>query len=96
MQQHQQQQQGQQQQGQQQQQQGSQQSQAPGQNERAENDDGLNKPRRNLGDAKRSEWDNPRERARKIEALSALKKQFPARYQQLIEQYYEDLQTEDF
>ena len=45
--------------------------------------------------AKRSEWDNPRERERRAEALNALKDRFPARYQQLIEQYSLDLQQEE-
>ena len=45
--------------------------------------------------AKRSAWDNPRERARQAEALSGLKEKFPARYIRLIEQFSLDLQEED-
>lgn len=45
--------------------------------------------------AKRSEWDDPRERERRAEALNGLKERFPARYQQLIEQYNLDLQLEE-
>ena len=43
----------------------------------------------------RSPWDDLRKRDRGTEALSAIKAKLPARYQELIEQYYRDLQGSD-
>ena len=36
-------------------------------------------------------WDDLRQKDRNADALSALKSKYPPRYQQLIEQYYRDL-----
>jgi TolA-binding protein len=72
---------------------------APGQNAgiggAAVPDTGVNPLARPDLNAKRSAWDNPRERARQAEALSGLKEKFPARYIRLIEQFSLDLQEED-
>jgi hypothetical protein len=57
-------------------------------------DTGVNPLSRPDLNAKRSAWDNPRERERQAEALSGLKEKFPARYIQLIEQFSLDLQEE--
>ncbi len=47
---------------------------------------------RRVRGAAKSAWDDLRERKRTAEALSALKSQYPPRYQALIEQYFRDLQ----
>jgi hypothetical protein len=75
--------------------QGNQPGQKPGQGGMAIPDPKTNPFNRPDLNAKRSEWDDPRERERRAEALNSLKERFPARYQQLIEQYSLDLQEED-
>ena len=75
--------------------QGNQPGQRPGQGAMPIPDPKTNPFNRPDLNAKRSEWDNPRERERRAEALNSLKERFPARYQQLIEQYSLDLQEEE-
>ena len=48
---------------------------------------------RRIRGAAASAWDDLRERDRGTEALSALKSKYPARYKELVEQYYRDLQA---
>ena len=61
----------------------------PGGNGQAQN--GPKKVRRIDGAAK-SAWDDLRKRQRENDALSGLKSKYPPRYQELVEQYFSDLQ----
>lgn len=48
---------------------------------------------RRIRGAAASAWDDLRERERGTDALSAMKSKYPARYKELVEQYYRDLQS---
>ena len=48
---------------------------------------------RRIRGAAASAWDDLRERDRGTDALSAMKSKYPARYKELVEQYYRDLQS---
>ena len=48
--------------------------------------------RRTVRGGARIEWADMRNKARNEKAFAALKSRFPARYRQLIEQYYRSLQ----
>jgi hypothetical protein len=50
--------------------------------------------RRTIRGGPRTPWADLRNRAREDETFSALKGRFPARYRQLVEQYYRTLQEE--
>lgn len=47
---------------------------------------------RRIRGAAASAWDDLRDRERGTEALSAMKSKYPARYKELVEQYYRSLQ----
>ena len=46
--------------------------------------------------ASRTPWGKVRNAEREAEAFAALKKKFPGRYKELVEQYYRSLNEEDF
>ena len=48
---------------------------------------------RRIRGAAASAWDDLRDRDRGADALSAMKSKYPARYKELVEQYYRDLQS---
>jgi hypothetical protein len=47
---------------------------------------------RRIDGAAKSAWDDLRKRQRENDALSGLKSKYPPRYQELVEQYFSDLQ----
>ena len=74
----------------------SQQSQSSsGQGGSNQNDQSPDKVVRELRGGPKTPWDHLRNKQREEKAFAALKTQFPARYQKLVEQYFRSLQEED-
>jgi hypothetical protein len=59
-----------------------------------QNDQSPDKIVRELRGGPRTPWDHLRNKQREEKAFAALKTQFPARYQRLVEQYFRSLQDE--
>jgi len=82
--------------------QGQQQAQGPGQGPGRSgqggshaNDQSPSRVVRQLRGGPRTPWDHLRDKKRESKAFAALKARFPARYQELVEQYYRNLQEGD-
>lgn len=74
--------------------QGSQSQSQSGQGGSNQNDQSADKVVRELRGGPKTPWDHLRNKKREEKAFAALKTQFPARYQRLVEQYFRSLQDE--